>query len=50
MGQQMAFIVIIVLCVMIFAQILIVRSDLQKKFDSLHKELYRLRRIIGKET
>lgn len=48
MGQQIAFILIIILGVMIFAQVLMIRTDLQKKFDSIYNELSKIKRIIGK--
>jgi len=48
-GQQIAFIIIIVLSGMIFTQILMFRNDFREKYDSLYRELSKLRSSLGKD-
>jgi len=46
MGQEVAFIVLITLCVMIFFQLIITKNEMRKKLDSIQDDLI----VIRKKT
>ncbi|MDX1702127.1 MAG: hypothetical protein R3250_15990 [Melioribacteraceae bacterium] len=49
MGQQMAFVAVIVLCAMIFTQILLFRSEVKNKYDEILKRISEIERKLSKQ-
>jgi hypothetical protein len=48
MGQQIAFIIVILLCGMIFTQILLFRNDFEKKYNALLKRISEIEGMLSK--
>jgi hypothetical protein len=46
-GQQIAFILLIVLCVMIFSQILMLAKNEKKRYDRLVLDIKKIKEKIG---
>ncbi len=46
MGQEIAFIVLITLCVMIFFQVIITKAETRKRLDAMQDDLIALRKKL----
>lgn len=46
MGQEVAFIVLITLCVMIFTQLIITKAELRKRLDVMQDDLIAIRKRV----